>query len=163
MRTPRPGNQSGFTLVEVTVVLIILALMGALAVPAFRRWVEDDELTGATRVLEALFRLARDSAIASGTPVVVWIDSASSGVWLTTASEVGSPPPATAALRAGAIRATPGKPLELPGAARIELSKTRARFRFAPSGAVFADSLVIRTPMAVRLITLHPWTGDVLY
>ncbi|MGH7467668.1 MAG: GspH/FimT family pseudopilin [Longimicrobiales bacterium] len=157
------GNQMGFTLVEMTVVLIVLALMGALAVPAFKNWVEEDELTAATRQLELLFRLARDSAISTGKPVRVWMDSASGSVWLTGQLNDSTLPAIPALRPPGQLAVVPGAPLELPSSVKIELSRARAQFRFSPSGAVFADSLVLRTPSTTRLITLHPWTGDVLY
>ncbi len=155
------GNQNGFTLVEVSVVLIILALMGALALPAFRAWVEEDDLSAATRQVEALFKIARDSAIRSAAPVTVWLDSASGSVWLVAARDTTEADSVTSAQRIGPSR-TPGEPLQLPASVQLELTKARARFRFAPSGAVFADSLTLRTAEGTRLITLHPWTGDVV-
>jgi prepilin-type N-terminal cleavage/methylation domain-containing protein len=157
------GNQTGFTLVEVSVVLILLALMGALAVPALRRWVQEDELTEATRRFELLFQLARDSAIATGKPITVWLDSASSSVWLTGATVDSVQAGRMPVRHAGQLAVLPGEPLELPSTVHIELTRARAQFRFSPSGAVFADSLILRTPMVARLITLHPWTGDVVY
>ena len=56
----------------------------------------------------------------------------------------------------------PGEPLELPASVKLELSKARARFRFAASGAVFADSLTLHSAAESKLITLNPWTGDVV-
>ena len=72
----------GFTLVELTAVFGILALIAVVAVPAFRRWVQEDDLTVATRRVEALLTLARDSAIRGGAPVSIVIDSVSGMVWL---------------------------------------------------------------------------------
>jgi prepilin-type N-terminal cleavage/methylation domain-containing protein len=158
----RSGNRSGFTLVELTVVLIILAVMGGLAVPAFKRLVEEDDTTVAMRRVEALFKIARDSAVNSGAPVTVWIDSATSNVWLISAKPDSAALDTVPQRHAGDIRLTPGEPMPLPEAVHIELTKTRARFRFSPSGAVFADSLVLRTVTDSLLITLNPWTGDVV-
>ena len=161
-RRVRMGNQTGFTLVEVGVVMIILAVMAALAVPAFRRMVQEDDMTIATRQLETLFKLARDSAINSGGTVTVWVDSVTSGVWLVGPVQ-DSAAAALPAPSAPGIQAAPGERLELPASVTIELTRTRSRFRFVSSGAVFADSLILRTPDQVRLITLNPWTGDVVY
>jgi len=158
----RSGTRTGFTLVELTVVLIILAVMGGLAVPAFQRWIEEDDLTVAIRRVEALFKIARDSAVNSGAPVTVWIDSATSNVWLLSAKPGSAAVDTVRQRRAGEIALTPGEPMPLPEAVHMELTKARARFRFAPSGAVFADSLVLRTMTDSLLITLHPWTGDVI-
>jgi prepilin-type N-terminal cleavage/methylation domain-containing protein len=162
MMSSRSGNRPAFTLVELTVVLIILALMGALAVPAFQRWVQEDDVTVAIRRVEALFKIARDSAVNSGTPVTVWIDSATSNVWLVSAAPDTASVDSVRQRRAGEVALTPGEPMPLPEAVHIELTKARARFRFAASGAVFADSLVLRTVTDSLLITLNPWTGDVV-
>ena len=162
LRGVRSGNRAGFTLVEMTVVLIILAVMGALAVPAFQRLVEEDDLTVAIRRVEALFKIARDSAVNSGAPVTVWVDSATSNVWLISTRPDSAAVDTVPQRRAGEFRLTPGEPMPLPEAVHIELTKARARFRFAPSGAVFADSLVLRTMTDSLLITLNPWTGDVV-
>jgi prepilin-type N-terminal cleavage/methylation domain-containing protein len=155
------GNPEGFTLVEVSVVLIILAIMGALAVPALRNYVQEDDMSAATRTVELLFKIARDSAVRSAAPVTVWIDSASGGVWLVAARDTLVADSVTQAERVGTTL-VPGEPLELPTSVKLELSKARARFRFAASGAVFADSLTLHSAGETRLITLNPWTGDVV-
>jgi len=157
----QPGNPGGFTLVEVSVVLIILAIMGALAVPALRDYVEEDDMSAATRKIEILFKIARDSAVRSAAPVTVWMDSASGGVWLVAARDSMAADSVSEPERVG-VALVPGEPLELPASIDLELSKARARFRFAASGAVFADSLTLRSANEARLITLHPWTGDVV-
>ncbi len=171
----------GFTLIEMIVVLGILALMAAVAVPAFRRLVEEDDLTQATGRVQALFQLARDSAIHGGQPVTVLIDSVSSNVWLNAKLPVSlTDSTATTAhgsmgvgrgfsLSASSMRmksagdtADAGSSLDLPVSVRLELSAARARFTFAPTGAAFADSLVLKGAAGTRLITLDPWTGDVV-
>ena len=120
-------------------------------------------MTVATRRVEALFRLARDSAVRSGTPIDVLIDSASSRVWLVSVgldSALATPvsnenPPQNPA--------NAGEDLGLPELVHLQLTKARASFRFAPSGAVFADTLVLMLQNAGRVITLNPWTGDIVY
>jgi prepilin-type N-terminal cleavage/methylation domain-containing protein len=163
-RIPRPAsNENGFTLVEMTVVILILAVMGAVAIPAFRNWVQEDDLTVATRRLESLFKLARDSAVYSGSSMTVWIDSATSSVWLVGETSDTAAVDTLRQRKVGELTVTPGESLELPESIRIELTHARARFRFAASGAVFADSLSLVSAYTTRLITLHPWTGDVIY
>lgn len=151
----------GFTIVEMVIVMVILGMMAAVAVPAFKRWVQEDEMTMATQTIESLFRLARDSAVRSGANVTVWIDSASSGVWLISEADSAALPQAGSVQ--GRVGVTPGESIGLPASVGMHLSKGRARFAFAPSGAVFADTLELRSVMSSRVITLHPWTGDVVY
>ena len=158
-------NRSGFTIIELIVVMVILAVMTSLAVPAFRSWVDEDDLTVATRRIDTLFRLARDSAVRSGTPMTVWIDSASARVWLVPVilDSAATAPPVTRAGRSEVTALGAGEDIGFPASIHLQLSRARASFRFAPSGAVFADTLVLATAAASRRITLNPWTGDVVY
>ena len=165
-------SRSGFTLVEVGVVLVILSLMAAVAVPAFRRMVQPDELRDAVGRVEALFRLARDSAITSGRAVTVVIDSVTGHVWLDSPRESADsllPPerydPFSPAFRLSALprreeAVDTGQALDLPPSVRLELSHARAKFTFEPGGNAFADSLVLRTSTAAVLVTADYWTGD---
>jgi prepilin-type N-terminal cleavage/methylation domain-containing protein len=73
---------AGFTLIELVVSLLIVALMAAVAAPAFLSERAPPDLDEAEGRIEALFRLARDSAVRSATPVSVVLDSASALVWL---------------------------------------------------------------------------------
>lgn len=182
-RLPGRGvrGRSGFTLMEFVAVLAILAFATAIAVPAFRSWYAEDDLTEATHRIEALFRVARDSAVRSGVPVTVVIDSVSSMVWfdvpeaaalvdeyadrdLLTPSDRSLTQGVTTWRTAGgaADHVVPGESLDLPPTVSLEVARARARFEFAPSGAAFADTLVLRWSMGERLITLNRWTGDVL-
>ena len=112
--------------------------------------------------MQTLFRLARDSAISSGLPVTVVIDSVSELVWIDTPKRIqlGSQDLpeaefslfeevdsiANLALLGGrrswrlSIRA---RPLGLPDGVRMELPRARARFTFEPTGAALADTLLL--------------------
>lgn len=176
-------SRGGFTLLEIMAVLLIMAFASALAVPAFRKFVEEDDMTKATRRIEALFRVARDSAVRSGSPVTVVIDSVSSKVWLDVARPVAidsayALPGTSSTMRAnrsvtmgsGRLRTglaaadhvVQGEDLELPETVTLGVTRARARFEFAPSGASFPDTLFLRWPMGERMITVHRWTGDIL-
>ena len=146
MRRARPG----FTLIELTVVLLIITIAAAVTVPAILDEPVADDIVTAGRQLDQLFRIARDSAQRSGTRVIVSIDSLSGTIWLASASDT-----ATAVLAA-----TPGFTLPLPAGVQLQLTKPRAVFDFAPTGAVFSDTLQLRTALVTRTITLDPWTGD---
>src|SRR5213594_1818666 len=56
----------GFTLVEIAVVILLLGMMFAFAVPAFRNISNTYQLKGATQNIAAQLRLAREKAIATG-------------------------------------------------------------------------------------------------
>lgn len=83
----RPGviperARPGFTIIEVVVVMLILTVATAITIPALLPPPADDDLTAATRKIDLLFGIARDSAARSGGYVTVMIDSATGGVWL---------------------------------------------------------------------------------
>ncbi|MGH7503331.1 MAG: pilus assembly FimT family protein [Longimicrobiales bacterium] len=178
----QPQARRGFTLLEVVVTLLIVAIAAAVAAPAFRSLYAEDPLTTAEQRFEALFRLARDSAIRGGQPVTVVIDSISGLVWLDSppfagvadsvrearqaerdagfgirsSARAGRTDPSTAVV-------TNGMSLDLPGEVRLSLARARARFGFAPTGAAFPDTVWLRTSVVTRGITLDPWTGDATF
>ncbi len=173
-------ERRGFTLIEVTVSLMIVSLAVAIAVPAYRSLGEYDDLTLATRRVETLFRLARDSAIRSGLSVTVVIDSVDGLVWIDTQEPLGlssrevrealaypdyAPEPgmlsALVSGRSDDEFLEPGSPIGLPGTVRMELPRARARFTFEPTGAALADTLLLSGPFATRVVRVDPWTGDV--
>jgi len=174
-------SRGGFTLIEIIAVLMILAFASAVAVPAFRKFVEEDDLTEATRRIEALFRMARDSAVRSGVPVTVVIDSVSGKVWFDVAAspaidsawaEPAVPTPTRRSVTMGssswrtiagsADHVVPGDDLGLPASITLGVHRARARFEFAPSGASFPDTLVLRWMKGERSITVQRWTGDAI-
>lgn len=180
MRAGRPSARTGITLLELVMALTIISLAVAVAVPAFLSLGQRDELTMATQRVRTLFRLARDSAISSGLPVTVVIDSVSELVWIDTpkriqlGSQLGPDAPlslfddvkegAELALLGGeeVLEAlVPGEPLGLPEGVRMELPRARARFTFEPTGAALADTLLLTGPFGVRVVTIDAWTGDV--
>lgn len=179
----------GITLLELVVALLIISLAVGVAVPAFLDLGRQDDLTRATQRVETLFRLARDSAIRSGLPVTVVIDSVAELVWMDTPLRIqlgsqaapeeapslfdrrgsafgamGVDPTATLALLGGErameeVKA--GEPLGLPPGVRMELPRARARFTFQPSGGALADTLLLTGVFGVRVVSIDPWTGDV--
>ncbi len=160
--------------------LLIISLAVAIAVPAFLRLGRSDPLADATRRVETLFRLARDSAITSGLPVTVVIDSVTGLVWVDTQRRIqlGSQRGPDSAVSlfdrqastldlgllggAAAMDAlVPGEPLGLPPGVGMEVPRARSRFTFEPSGAALADTLLLTGSFGARAVTIDPWTGDV--
>jgi general secretion pathway protein H len=140
------ARRGGFTLIEMIVVLMILAVATAVTVPALRAPPVEDDFTIAMKRVDDMFRFARDSSVRAGLPLTIAIDSATGNVWLLSDEDSSS-------------GVAEGEPLDLPVGFSIELTKARARFRFLPSGAAFADSLTLRSNGATRIISVDPWSG----
>src|SRR5262245_62430439 len=75
--TSPAGTEGGFTLLELLVVLAILGLTVALAVPVFNRVMPGLELKAAARTVAAAMREARGIAVSSNREVAVTIDVSS--------------------------------------------------------------------------------------
>jgi type II secretory pathway pseudopilin PulG len=164
--------------VELVTALLIVSLAVAVAVPAFRTSREEDDITKAQRRIETLFRLARDSAIRSGVPVTVILDSVQGLAWIDSPATVrigsevarealawpdAAPQPGeVAAMYLGNSDAlAAGQPIGLPPTVRMQLPRARARFRFEPTGAALADTLLLAGAFGTRVVIVDPWTGDV--
>jgi prepilin-type N-terminal cleavage/methylation domain-containing protein len=61
--TLRREAMGGFSLTEVLVVILVLAVLTALAIPAFSSWVSDYRLKAATREVYSKFQLAKQTAV----------------------------------------------------------------------------------------------------
>jgi general secretion pathway protein H len=72
----------GYTLVELVVVMVILAIAGALAAPAIAAWRPPAGFDAAAARLMAVTQMARDRAIASGRVAELVIDAANGRAWL---------------------------------------------------------------------------------
>lgn len=71
---PSPGRARGFTLVELIIVMALLAVAAALAVPSLARSLRERNLDGEAARFLALTEYARDEAVSQGIPMVVWVD-----------------------------------------------------------------------------------------
>ena len=63
--------QSGFTLVELMVVIAVLAILATIAIPGFQGIVAQNRATSAANELQATLQFARSTAIAQSLPVTV--------------------------------------------------------------------------------------------
>ena len=73
----RARSASGFTLVELIIVMTLLAIVAALAVPSLSRSMRQRNLDEEATRLLALTEYARDEAVSQGVPMIVWIDAKS--------------------------------------------------------------------------------------
>ena len=71
MKMPAIRPQSGFTLVELMVVIAVLAILATIAVPGFQGIVAQNRATSAANELQATLQFARSAAIAQSLPVTV--------------------------------------------------------------------------------------------
>jgi len=71
MKMPAMRAQSGFTLVELMVVIVVLAILVGIGIPGFQRIVAENRATSAANELLATLQFARSAAIAQSRPVTV--------------------------------------------------------------------------------------------
>lgn len=69
--TRPPVSRAGFTLIELMITIVIIAIMAALAGPSLYRMVSDNRITTATNEVIADLNTARSEAIRTGQRVVV--------------------------------------------------------------------------------------------
>jgi general secretion pathway protein H len=79
----RFGAEAGFTLVEMVVVLLIIALGSALAVPMIEGGVEAREVRRAARQLASTMHFCRGEAVALGEPQELVIDALQNSIHTT--------------------------------------------------------------------------------
>lgn len=71
MKTPVMPVQSGFTLVELMVVIAVLAILVSIGIPGFQSIVAQNRATSTANELLATLQFARSAAIAHSRPVTV--------------------------------------------------------------------------------------------
>ena len=76
-QTAAPGSTGAFTLVELIIVMTLLAIVAALAVPSLSRSMRQRNLDEEATRLLALTEYCRDEAVSQGVPMIVWIDAKS--------------------------------------------------------------------------------------
>ncbi len=77
--TRRNRGQDGFTLIEIAVVLVIIALAYGLVTPAFSSFVSGTRLESAARDMAMALREARSTAIVTGRELQFQIEPATPG------------------------------------------------------------------------------------
>jgi type II secretion system protein H len=141
------GGREGFTLVEMLIVIVILAIVSAVTVPALRAN-PDDELTTSANTLTLLMQRSRQTAVERGQTVTLVVDAENARYWATVV-RTGSP---DSLVSYG--------PIELASGATLSADESRSRYVFAPSGAASGGPIVVRMDSRAAVITLNQWTGD---
>ena len=67
-------NRSGFTIIESTVAIGLIAALTAITVPRAVTFIDSIEVRGAVAEIESMFSLARHTAIARGSQIALDID-----------------------------------------------------------------------------------------
>lgn len=140
-------RRRGHTLIELTVILTVLGVMGALVAPSWREARQESRLDASARALASLLGEARLAAEERGTIVTLILDPATGRAWYT-AEALDAPPQ-----RAGT--------LPLSGTVVIESVSPRVRFVFVPGGLAFGTPLRLHDGAGARVVTVDPWTGEV--
>ena len=76
------NNVFGYTLIELTVVLILVGLMGALAIPRFRYTLLTDDLKSTTRLLIGTIKNAKNDAVRDHKDLLLRIDLDAGVYWV---------------------------------------------------------------------------------
>ena len=63
--------QKGFTLIELMVTLVVLAVLLSIGVPSYVEWIRDSRLDTATRSLASALKLARSEAVSQQSVITV--------------------------------------------------------------------------------------------
>lgn len=86
----KPHAHTGFTLVEMMVVIAILAIMAGIAAPAFRDMIAREKLRSAESALSGSLWLARSEAIKRNTSIVFAFANIGNGWTVTTKSDTAT-------------------------------------------------------------------------
>jgi type II secretion system protein H len=78
----RSGLQSGFTLIELMLVMAVLTIAVAIAAPALSHFFRGRSLESQARMLVALTRHAQSRAASEGLPMELWVDTQKSEIGL---------------------------------------------------------------------------------
>lgn len=160
---PTGPRQAGFTLIEISLVILIIAIVLSIALPRFRD-PSDQDLTSHVRRLATTFRLVRDEAIISGRVYRLNYDLNARRYWIA--------PEGDRRVTGGATSESSFlmRPVSLPDTVAfsdIVLQSTgklidgQVYTRFFPDG--FVDPTVIHMDNGQRAYTLSVWplTGRV--
>jgi prepilin-type N-terminal cleavage/methylation domain-containing protein len=137
--------RAGFTLWELTMVLLVMAIAGLLAAPAFARFGTEQPPGGADAMI-GLLHDARKAAIDYDATVTLRLDPKTLKYQADTSGVTGF-----GTLAAGY--------LDLGLAQTLVSDQPRLQYVFRPTGAAFADTVVVRGGPVALIVRVDPWNG----
>jgi prepilin-type N-terminal cleavage/methylation domain-containing protein len=144
-RDARTHRRTGFTLWELTMVLLVMAIAATLAAPALARFGTEQPPGGADAML-GLLRDARKAAIQYNATATLRIDPKTLKFEVDTSGLFGMAPLAQGTLDLGM-------------SASIATNQPRLQFVFEPTGAAFADTAVVNGGQIPLIVRVDPWSG----
>ena len=138
-------RRRGFTLWELTMVLLVLAIAGTLAVPAFARFGTEQPSQGADGVL-GLLRDARKASLDYDATVTLRLDPKTLKYQADTSTAAGVGVLAEGVLDMG-LKET------------LVSDQARLLYIFQPTGAAFADTVVVHGGDVPLVVRVDPWSG----
>lgn len=75
LKLQRATRKAGFTLIELVLVMLLLAVVLAISGPSLSRFFKSRSLDSEARRFMALTRGAQSRAVSEGVPMVVWLDT----------------------------------------------------------------------------------------
>jgi type IV fimbrial biogenesis protein FimT len=73
LKTSRMDRSAGFTLVEMMIAVVIVAIMLAIGVPSFRTFIHNAQIRTAAESMQAGLQLARSEALRRNARVTLWL------------------------------------------------------------------------------------------
>jgi len=135
----------GYTLWELTMVLLVMTIAAMLAVPAFSDFGRNPQPTGADAML-GLLKDARKASIDFKATVTLRLDPATLRYELDTSSVSGYGVLAAGTLDLGLSRT-------------LITDQPRLQYVFRPTGAAFGDTVVVRGGPVPLTIRIDAWSG----
>jgi len=145
---------SGFTLVELLVVLAIASVLATLVRPMYAAALPGTQLKADTRILQAELRAQRSRSIGSGQAVTV-IFCETSGRYLTNSKNATQIAGGTEMLVTGATGSAPGEN----SPCQPVLDDAEYRVNFYPDGSSSGARIVLRRPNVAYAIDIDWLTG----
>jgi prepilin-type N-terminal cleavage/methylation domain-containing protein len=146
-------NRRGFTLIELVVVMVIIAIGALLLVPNLGAWLPNFRLRGATRDIVSTMRVAQMKAVSNNTQYRVNLDDAEIGVARSYVLQRHS----------GGVWMNDGALQTLPDGITMDTEQLpAARVVFNPNSTSSAGSVTLQNRNGMlRKITIAPATGRI--